>query len=242
MVRLLAVAGHLGPESAQGAGPGHARRGSAGRIRAIPSSSTSTTKRPGSAPLVKRLKRPSFRVPRGSISPIGFEYRSRVEAIRDRMGVPRRSPRASLNQPGSANDSEWRVPAVSSPAVLVSHRRSAVSGDQLDHQRARAARNQSLFREVNRRIEELAEKFQAREESFTCVCECADQTCLERIEVSHDEYARVRRHANEFIVKPGHEIPQVEEVVHRETRWIVVRKLGVGAEIAAELDGAAPDD
>ena len=85
-----------------------------------------------------------------------------------------------------------------------------MSGDQLDHQRARAARNQSL--------------------------------CLERIEVSHDEYARVRRHANEFIVKPGHEIPQVEEVVHRETRWIVVRKLGVGAEIAAELDGAAPDD
>jgi hypothetical protein len=32
------------------------RRGSAGRMVAIPSSSTSTTYRPGSAPLMKRLK------------------------------------------------------------------------------------------------------------------------------------------------------------------------------------------
>jgi hypothetical protein len=34
----------------------HLRRGSAGRIDALPSSSTSTTKRPGSAPLVKRFR------------------------------------------------------------------------------------------------------------------------------------------------------------------------------------------
>ncbi len=116
------------------------------------------------------------------------------------------------------------------------------SDDELDRRRERAARNESLFRQVNERIDELAQKFQLREETLSCVCECADPMCVERIEISHHEYERVRKHPEEFIIRPGHEVSQVEEVVHRETRWIVVRKVGVAATVAAELQESADGD
>ena len=52
------------------------------------------------------------------------------------------------------------------------------------------ARTESLFREVNERIAESAERFEADETKF--VCECADPTCTQRVEATLDEYERVR--------------------------------------------------
>lgn len=117
-----------------------------------------------------------------------------------------------------------------------------MSTDDIDHQRERAARNQALFRQVNNRIEELVQRFQLEAEGFSCVCECADVECAERIEVPHDEYERIRRRPTEFIVKPGHELPEVEEVVHRESRWVIVRKIGAAAEVAEKLAGSGNID
>ena len=112
----------------------------------------------------------------------------------------------------------------------------------MDFQRARAAHNQALFRHVNNRIEEFSERFQLQEETLSCVCECSDVACIERIGIPPGEYQRIRRHPNEFIIKPRHEIPQVEEVAHREMRWIVVRKLGVGADVEVDLETPPSDD
>jgi hypothetical protein len=44
------------------------------------------------------------------------------------------------------------------------------------------ARIESLFREVNERIAESAERFDADETKF--VCECADPTCTNRVDAT----------------------------------------------------------
>jgi len=110
----------------------------------------------------------------------------------------------------------------------------------IDLQRERAARNQALFREVNDRIDELNEKVPVLGSTPGYVCECLDTACTEIIPMPHDEYARIRRHPNEFLVLPGHEDPLVEVVVDKTHRWLVVRKLGVGGEIAKQLREPRP--
>ena len=59
----------------------------------------------------------------------------------------------------------------------------------MDAQEERIARNEALFREVNERIAESAQRFESQGAEF--VCECADQDCTERVEATLDEYERV---------------------------------------------------
>jgi hypothetical protein len=115
-----------------------------------------------------------------------------------------------------------------------------MSTEQLDRRRERAARNQSLFREVNEQIDILSRTF-LDEPEVSYVCECLDLTCIERIAIPHDVYERIRRNPTEFFVAPGHEDAQVEEVVDRDPRWVVVRKLGAGASVASDSTSAGEE-
>jgi hypothetical protein len=103
----------------------------------------------------------------------------------------------------------------------------------LEARRARAARNQSVFREVNERIEE----FRSTAAAFVeFVCECALERCTEHVSLTLEEYERIRLDSNRFLVLPGHVIPRVEKVIEETDRYLVVSKLGSGASVAAELD------
>jgi hypothetical protein len=98
--------------------------------------------------------------------------------------------------------------------------------------RERAAKNQSLFREVNERIGDLA-----RDASFsTFICECLDETCTEGISLTLEEYEHIRRDSNSFFVLHGHDVAEVEEIRERTDRYIVVSKIGAGAVVAERLD------
>jgi hypothetical protein len=99
---------------------------------------------------------------------------------------------------------------------------------------ARAARNQSLYREVNERIEELNKAFDALLPLGDWVCECANEECFERIELTHEEYEAVRSRPTRFFVKPSdeHVVPEAENVTERHERYWVVEKIGVAGEIA----------
>jgi hypothetical protein len=102
----------------------------------------------------------------------------------------------------------------------------------LELQRQRAAKNQSLFREVNERIEDLASPA-----SFSdFICECMDQGCDEQVPMTLEEYEHIRAHPNRFFVLPGHEVAIVEETVEVTDRFVVVSKLGSGASMAMQLD------
>jgi hypothetical protein len=103
---------------------------------------------------------------------------------------------------------------------------------ELHLRRERAARNENLFREVNERIEDLASTA-----SFTqFICECYDETCDDRVSMTVQEYEHIRAEGNRFFVVPGHNGTDVDEVVEATDRYLIVRKIGTGAEVAERLD------
>jgi hypothetical protein len=75
----------------------------------------------------------------------------------------------------------------------------------------RAARNQSLFRSINGKLESMNEAFATVVHTFTIACECAEITCVERIEIVPEEYRAVRAQPRHFAVRPGHVLLDVEE-------------------------------
>jgi hypothetical protein len=102
---------------------------------------------------------------------------------------------------------------------------------------ARLARNEVMFRAINERIRELAARFeQTASESLALVCECADETCVERIELTLEQYDHLRAIPARFVVVPGHEAtPLVERVVYRSDQFVIVRKIGIAADTVREL-------
>jgi hypothetical protein len=87
----------------------------------------------------------------------------------------------------------------------------------------RIAHTEALFRDVNERIAESAERFSARDADF--VCECADPACAERVPATVEQYEEVRSVGTHFLLTPGHELPEVETVVKRpHNRTVVVEK------------------
>ena len=94
-----------------------------------------------------------------------------------------------------------------------------------------------MFRSINERIRELAERFQhLGDEDIAFVCECADETCVERVQLTKAQYDDVRAIPARFVVAPGHEAtPLVERVIFRSAAFVIVRKIGIAAEVAREL-------
>lgn len=99
----------------------------------------------------------------------------------------------------------------------------------------RIARNEALFREVNERVKDLVPS----EGGIEFICECGYEECIERVSLTADEYERVRSDPVEFFVKPGHEIPDVEEVVESHDRFLLVRKHVEERDIAQQTDPRA---
>jgi hypothetical protein len=104
-----------------------------------------------------------------------------------------------------------------------------------ESQRRRAA-NEAVFRRVNESIETLQRQFAAAEgEPLSLVCECGHIECTGRVEISLETYERVRSESATFFVIPGHDDPQVEEIVERTSEYLIVRKLPGEPQELAEL-------
>jgi len=70
------------------------------------------------------------------------------------------------------------------------------------------------------------------------VCECAHADCAELVDVGASTYHEVRRYPRRFIVLPGHEEPDIEQIVEAHAAYLVVEKLDEAGRIASE-DSAA---
>ena len=90
------------------------------------------------------------------------------------------------------------------------------------NEQERRATTEALFRDVNERIAESAERFDAGGSEF--VCECSDPNCTNRVSASLAEYENVRAEATTFLVVPGHEQGDIERVVSDRGRFRVVEK------------------
>jgi hypothetical protein len=87
----------------------------------------------------------------------------------------------------------------------------------------RRATTEALFRDVNERIAESAERFDATGTEF--VCECSDPSCTHRVAASLAEYEAVRDEPTTFLVLPGHEQGDIEKVVSDCGRFRIVDKV-----------------
>ncbi len=106
----------------------------------------------------------------------------------------------------------------------------------MDSRARRLGENEALYRAINERIEDLNETFGLITESMTVVCECAKLDCAEQIDLPIPEYERVRSDPTQFVVRPGHEVPDIESVLERHDEWLLIQKdAGEPAELAREL-------
>ena len=85
------------------------------------------------------------------------------------------------------------------------------------------AKTEALFRDVNERIATAAGGFGSDDAEF--VCECADPTCVERVEVPLEVYEDVRAEPTTFILATGHEEGSIEKVVETRRRFQIVDKV-----------------
>jgi hypothetical protein len=102
----------------------------------------------------------------------------------------------------------------------------------------RGARAQSIFRDVNERVQRINEAFSVAVPDGDWVCECARQECSVRISLTTEEYEAVRSISNRFAVAPDetHYFPEIEDVVERNDRFWVVAKRGQAADFATAVD------
>jgi hypothetical protein len=99
----------------------------------------------------------------------------------------------------------------------------------------RLARNETLFREVNERIDDVSRGYEVGD-TLEFLCECGQRDCLEALGVSRAAYEAVRAHGDRFLVAPGHEEPSLERVIEVYERYQVVEKTGEAGDIAEASD------
>jgi hypothetical protein len=105
----------------------------------------------------------------------------------------------------------------------------------LDPVDERNTRNQVVFREVNEHIAELSGGWALADVSLF-ICECSDQECAVALEITAEEYERVRADGARFVVRAGHELPELERVVDGNSRFLIVEKVGAPGTIARAAD------
>ena len=106
----------------------------------------------------------------------------------------------------------------------------------VDARERRLAQNETLFREVNERIEDLALSHADEDHVYEFFCECSNADCNLRLSVPLSTYEQARTDSAVFIVAIGHDLPEIEDVVLSGAGFQLVRKRGDAAELAEETD------
>lgn len=97
-------------------------------------------------------------------------------------------------------------------------------------------RNEIVFRNANERLRDLGESFSIVAERADFVCECSDERCAEGIQLTLEEYERVRSDPRWFVVVREHMRPEIEKVASELCEHLVVveKREEFAAEAVAE--------
>jgi hypothetical protein len=107
----------------------------------------------------------------------------------------------------------------------------------VDARDERLARNQTIFREVNERVAELAHRQLGSEPlRYEFFCECSDTGCVKRLELTLGEYESLRASPTWFVIAHGHEYPQIEQTIRTTDEYQIVQKLDEAGEVVAASD------
>jgi hypothetical protein len=95
--------------------------------------------------------------------------------------------------------------------------------------------------EVNgRQVNEAIERGTRTATAAVFVCECGNVGCNSTIELTIAAYESVRSGFERFLVVPGHELEDIEDIVERHQNYFVVAKRdGQAVAIAAVTDDRA---
>jgi hypothetical protein len=113
----------------------------------------------------------------------------------------------------------------------------------LDERFRRQARNEALFREVNERIAELGERAEVWTPGGVVefFCECGvEGGCGERLRMPLHVYETVRAQDDRFVVRPGHETPELERAVDWTDDYVIVDKVDAAEPLVADDPRGAP--
>jgi hypothetical protein len=90
--------------------------------------------------------------------------------------------------------------------------------------KARIAHNENAFRALNESLGASVHSGLPAGELAGFVCECGDPACDTTVRVEIPTYESIRADAQLFILVPGHEAPDAEDVVGDGDGYVVVRK------------------
>jgi hypothetical protein len=103
----------------------------------------------------------------------------------------------------------------------------------------RVARNEAASRDLNERLEE-AHDGEPRDQQIRMFCECGREECDRLVAITIPEYEELRSDSRQFVVVMDHVMGDVERVVSRTDRFVVVAKLeGTPAAVVTEEDPRA---
>jgi hypothetical protein len=88
----------------------------------------------------------------------------------------------------------------------------------------RMRENEEVFRLANERLRVQIADAVAADRLVPFLCECADERCMERVEMTLADYRGVRADADTFAIVPGHVAEHGERVVEERGSFHVVRK------------------
>jgi len=106
----------------------------------------------------------------------------------------------------------------------------------MDAREERLARNESLFRDLNEQVELVAKPLDSDAHLFAFFCECSNIDCTLSLPMPLAVYEEVRADPTTFVVAPGHELPEIEEVIRSTADYQIVRKEGAAARLVTEDD------
>ena len=101
----------------------------------------------------------------------------------------------------------------------------------------RQLENEAVFRKANEQTTESVKELKeiAKEDDQLSLihdedmklhffCECSDEDCQDRIVITTSRYEALHKDRKQFILKPGHDVKQIEEVVFKNPNYHVVKK------------------
>jgi hypothetical protein len=110
---------------------------------------------------------------------------------------------------------------------------------EMEHeQQGRIAANEAAFRDVNEGIARGQWPGEA-DEPRGFRCECARLGCNTLVELSLNDYERIRANPRHFVMATGHELPDVESVVETGEGYVVVEKVDEAGRAAEARDRRA---
>jgi hypothetical protein len=94
----------------------------------------------------------------------------------------------------------------------------------MDSREQRLVENEKTLRTANNRLEKHVAAMVGPDQPVPFLCECIDLDCLQRVELTLDEYERIRADDNFFLIAPGHPMLDGERLVRQSDQvWVVAK-------------------